>query len=153
MIGTMAGRPRIVAWCDRRRPPPSVRARSNRHASAAAGPDPIADLALSVAGDDVDDFGGAHSLAASPIEMRWSARVYQFRRGSKDSAKIAGYLADRVKADPLSLAPQLKSVATIVAHSSATMASPSRVSPRSSRSTYAPHAGSFVEGSRAQSRQ
>jgi hypothetical protein len=46
--------------------------------------------------------------------MRWSARVYQFRRGSKDSAKIAGYLADRVKADSLSLAPQLKSVATIV---------------------------------------
>jgi hypothetical protein len=62
----------------------------------------------------VDDFGGAHSLAASPIEMKWPAQVYQFRRGSKNSAKIAEYLADRVKADSLSLATQLKSVATIV---------------------------------------
>jgi hypothetical protein len=54
-----------------------------------AANDHIADLALSVAGDDVADFGGAHGLAASPIEMRRSARVYQFRRGSKDSAKVA----------------------------------------------------------------
>jgi hypothetical protein len=29
----------------------------------------IADLARSVAGDDVDDFGGAHRLAASLIEI------------------------------------------------------------------------------------
>jgi hypothetical protein len=46
--------------------------------------------------------------------MKWPAQVYQFRRGSKNSAKIAEYLADRVKADSLSLATQLKSVATIV---------------------------------------
>jgi hypothetical protein len=57
--------------------------------------------------------------------MKWPAQVYQFRRGSKNSAKIAEYLADRVKADSLSLAPQLKSLATIVDHSSAIMASPS----------------------------
>jgi hypothetical protein len=87
--------------------------RFRRRGRDAAG-DHIADLALSVAGDDVGDFGGAHSLAASPIEMKWPARVYQFRRGSKDSAKIAEYLADRVKADSLSLATQLKSAATVV---------------------------------------
>jgi hypothetical protein len=34
-----------------------------------AANDHIADLALSVAGDDVDNFIGAHSLAASPIEI------------------------------------------------------------------------------------
>jgi hypothetical protein len=34
-----------------------------------AASDHIADLALSVAGDDVDNFIGAHSFAASPIEI------------------------------------------------------------------------------------
>jgi hypothetical protein len=63
--------------------------------------------------------------------MKWPAEVYQFRRGSKDSAKIAGYLADRVKADSLSLATQLKSVATIVDQVQCLMARPPRCSPRS----------------------
>jgi hypothetical protein len=74
----------------------------------------IADLTLSVAGDDVDDFGSAHRLAASLIGIDGLRESISSGAAAKTVPRSRGIRSIASKPTPSCLTSWLKSAATIV---------------------------------------